>query len=109
MTIRLSKLKKEPFIDKVIIHSLDHALYQVSVMIDGEELYVTDDEGTFLRSHNKLGLQNLFEGLPVQQMVLRQQSAYDEMVGQPMRGGDNFMEVPLGNSRIGQPGNGLES
>lgn len=109
MIISLKALRQQTEIEKVIIHSLDCALYQVSVIIKGEERYLTDEQGNFMRSHNKLSLQTLFDGLPVQKMVLRQQSAYDEMVGQPIRDGDNFLEVPLGNTGIGQPGNGLNS
>lgn len=109
MTISLKALQKQTEIEKVIIHSLDCALYQVSVIIDGEERYLIDDKGQFMRSHNKLSLQNLFESLPVRRMVLRQQSAYDEMVGQPSRGGDNALEVPLGNAGIGGKDNGLLS
>ena len=107
MTISLKALRRQTEIEKVIIHSLDCALYQVSAIVAGEERYVTDEQGKFLRSHNKLSLQNLFSDLPVRRMVLRQQSAYDEMVGQPARNGDNFLEVPLGNTEIGEPGNGL--
>ena len=44
MLIQLSKLEKFFFIEKVIYHSLDLSLYQVSVLIDGENYYVTDDK-----------------------------------------------------------------
>lgn len=108
MTISLKQLRQQPHIDKVIIHSLDLALYQVSVLIGDREYYLIDDAGKLLRSHNKLSLQNMFNNLPVERMVLRQQSAHDEMVGQPARSGDNFLEVPLGNSDIGAAGNGLK-
>ena len=101
MTISLKTLQQQSEIEKVIIHSLDCALYQVSAVIEGQELYLTDRQGTLLRSHNKLSRQAWFEGLPVRQMVLRQQSAYDEMVGQPLRQEDNFMEVPIGNGAMG--------
>jgi hypothetical protein len=33
--------------------------------------------------------------LPVSSLVLRQFSAYDEMVGQPPRAEDNLLEIPL--------------
>ncbi|WP_417596288.1 DUF6482 family protein [Oceanospirillum sp.] len=101
MTISLKNLQKQVEIEKVIIHSLDCALYQVSVIIHGQELYLADEQGKLLRSHNKMSLQTLFTGLPVKRMVLRQQSAYDEMVGQPLRAGDNCLEVSLGNSEMG--------
>ncbi|QYJ75306.1 MULTISPECIES: DUF6482 family protein [Shewanella] len=95
MTIRFSSLKVLPCIDKACIHSLDMSLYQLSVVIDGAELYVTDEEDRMLRSLNLCQMQALLEGLPVRQTVLRQESAYDEMVGQAVRHCDNAMEIPL--------------
>lgn len=97
MTISLSQLRKVASIEKVVIHSLDLMLYQASVVIDGKEEYVTDDAGKLLRSHNLLGMQIQFEHMNFKSMVLRQQSAYDEMVGQPVRGISNSLEVPIGN------------
>jgi len=101
MTTNLKQLRKLSKIDKVIIHSLDGSLYQVSVLVDGQEHYVENDDGKLLRSHHKLGLQTLFAELPVERTVLRHKSAYDEMIGLPVSQGDNFLEVSLGNSEIG--------
>ncbi|MCL2917295.1 DUF6482 family protein [Shewanella litorisediminis] len=95
MTIRYSSLKALPYIDKACIHSLDMSLYQLSVEIDGDEFYVTDDDDRMLRSLNLCQMQALLENLPVRATVLRQESAYDEMVGQAVRHGDNAMEIPL--------------
>lgn len=95
MTIRYSSLKVLPRIDKACIHSLDMSLYQLSVVIDGAELYVTDDDDRMLRSLNLCQMQALLEDLPVRETVLRQESAYDEMVGQPVRECSNAMEIPL--------------
>ncbi|ASP38682.1 hypothetical protein CHH28_08315 [Bacterioplanes sanyensis] len=103
MAISMNEVRRCTRIDKVIIHSLDLCLYQVSVVVDGNEQYVTDNKGKLLRSFNILNLQTLFEGLPVTQMVLRQQSAYDEMVGQPDREHSNAMEVPLSHTSVGSP------
>lgn len=97
MQIAVETLKHWPSIDKVIIHSLDLCLYQASVAVEDIEMLVTDSRGKPLRKFNILEMQEVFRGLPIQSMVLRQQSAYDEMVGQPMREGDNTMEVPLGD------------
>ncbi|MGH1460761.1 MAG: DUF6482 family protein [Neptuniibacter sp.] len=44
--------------------------------------------------------QSLFTQKMVGEMVLCHQSAYDEMVGQPMKEGGNMLEVPLGNSSL---------
>jgi hypothetical protein len=100
MTISLHELQKLPRIETLVIHSLDLMLYQVSVELEGVEHYVTDNQGKLLRSHNLLSIQALFEGWPIDSMRLRQQSAYDEMIGQPIRD-SNQLEVPLGNNRLG--------
>lgn len=95
MSMPLSKLEKFFYIDKLVIHSLDLALYQVSVLVDGEEHFVTDDKGKFLRAHSILELQKQYRNLKANKQILRQQSAYDEMVGQPSRSGTNELEVLL--------------
>lgn len=102
MTISLKQLQQFPRIEKLTIHSLDLMLYQVSVELDGQEIYVTDNHGKLLRSHNLLSIQALFEGWPIEHLLLRHESAYDEMIGQPA-GQGNRLEVPLGNSKLGVP------
>lgn len=94
--MNLTDLNNIDHFEKVRIHSLESNLYQLSVIVDGEEHFVLDHHGALLKSHNKLELQQLFDDKSVQKMVLCHQSAYDEMVGQPM-GGSNTLEVPLGN------------
>lgn len=96
----LKALQKIQFVDKVKLHSLESNLYQLSIVIDGKEDYIFNDNGRFLTSHNKLALQSLFKGKTVGTMVLCHQSAYDEMVGQPVAVGGNILEVPLGNSAV---------
>ncbi len=95
MSMPLSKLEQFFYFDKLVIHSLDLALYQVSVVVDGKEHFVTDDKGKFLRSHSILELQKQCRNLKANKQVLRQQSAYDEMVGQPSRNNTNELEVLL--------------
>ncbi|SBS24575.1 hypothetical protein MAQ5080_00035 [Marinomonas aquimarina] len=91
----LSELAKISTIEKVCIHSLESNLYQLSIISNGEEHYITDQKGKFVTSHNKLDLQHMFDDKHVDEMVLCHQSAYDEMVGQPI-GETNVLEVPLG-------------
>ena len=95
----LKELKKISHVDKVKLHSLESNLYQLSVVIGEKEDYIKTDQGRFLTSHNKLDLQVLFKGKSVGAMVLCHQSAYDEMVGQPI-GAGNTLEVPLGNTYL---------
>ena len=52
MSIAMSAVRKLKLIDKVILHSLDLCLYQVSVVVDGDEHYVCDEQGALLRAHN---------------------------------------------------------
>jgi len=95
----LKELKKISVVDKVKLHSLESNLYQLSIVIDGQEEYIKTDQRRFLTSHNKLELQALFKDKTVGSMVLCHQSAYDEMVGQPI-GKGNTLEVPLGNTDL---------
>jgi hypothetical protein len=96
MKIKLSELRKQKFIEKVMLHSHDQSLYLVSVLLADEEFYVTDENGDFLKSFNKLELQSKFNGLFVGQMVLRHQSPYDEMIGLTEEKTDNTLEVLIG-------------
>jgi len=50
MIIKLSELRRLNFIEKVILHCHDQSLYLVSVQMDNEERYVTDERGSFLKS-----------------------------------------------------------
>ena len=77
MKIKLSELRRLNFIEKVILHCHDQSLYLVSVQMDKEERYVTDERGSFLKSFNKLSLQSKFKDMTVGEMVLRHQSPYD--------------------------------
>ena len=99
--IPFRKLNKREPIEKVIVLSIDLALYQVSILINGEEQLLSDSKGKPLRARNTLEIEALFEGYNVKDMVLRHESAYDEMVNQPVRRGSNRMEVPLGRNGLG--------
>ncbi len=100
MLVRLSKLEKFFFIEKVIYHSLDLSLYQVSVLIDGENYYVTDDKDRFLRASNLVELQKTMSSVKSKESVLRQSSAYDEMIGLSGDHGSNTMEVPISDNKL---------
>ena len=106
--IPFQKLNKRDPIEKVIIVSLDLALYQVNVLVDEQELLVSDKKGKPLRAQNTLEIEALFEGYNVKDMVLRHESAYDEMVNQPTQQGSNRLEVPLGRNGLGFAANDSE-
>lgn len=96
----LDILEKYFVIDKLVIHSLDLCLYQASVVIDNEEHMICDDRGQLLRSHSLIEMQKLCRNLKVKARVLRQESAYDEMVGGPEKDEGNRLEVPLGDNKL---------
>ena len=52
MTISLNKLQKYFVIEKLIYHSVDLSLYQVSAIVEGEEHYITDNNGKLLKARS---------------------------------------------------------
>lgn len=67
----------------VTIHSLDGTLYQMTALVDGEEQLVLEDSGKIYRSRNLQKLREVLELLPVASITLRQESANDDIPGQP--------------------------
>ncbi len=100
MTIPLSKLEKYFVVEKLIFHSVDLSLYQASAIIDGKEQYITDDKGVLLRSINLVELQKRLREVAAKQTVLRQTSAYDEMIGGAEKPASNALEVPLTDNQL---------
>ena len=98
----LSVLEQYFALDALIIHSLDMCLYQASVRVnagDKTEILLCDERGKLLKTHSLLQMQKLCSQLPVRQQLLRQYSAYDEMVGGPAKT-DNRLEVPLTDHQL---------
>ncbi len=97
--MKINKLEKYFEVEKVIFHSLDIALYNVSAIVEGEEYMITDNSGERLKSHNLLNLQKQLHKVKAKKQVIRHVSAYDEMIGIPVKG-NNAMEVPLGDNKL---------
>ena len=100
MAMPLDKLKKYFVIDKLVYHSVDLSLYMASAVIDGEEHYITDNKGQFLKSRNLVELQKLLQTVKADETVLRHTSPYDEMIGGPEKGTTNALEVPLVDNKL---------
>lgn len=86
----LSKFK----IQKIVICSLDQSLYQALMVNDDTEQLIWVSNSKPLKTRSLMKMQELFEGLDVDELVLRQESAYDEMVGLDVKV-SNRMEVRL--------------
>ena len=52
MGMKFSELKRHEPLQKVVAHSLEMALYQVSVIINNVEYYVTEENGEFVKEVN---------------------------------------------------------
>lgn len=97
--MKLSKLEKYFEVEKLVFNSLDLALYNVSAVVEGQEYMITDERGERIKPHNLLALQQRFQNVKAKKQVVRQSSAYDEMIGGPVKG-SNEMEVSLGDNKL---------
>lgn len=95
MKLHVADLAKYPSLSKVIVHSLDQMLYIITVVIDGREHLLYRDDGRPFRTNRLSEIHSVLAPAIIEETVLRQQSAYDEMIGQPLREGDNTLEVPF--------------
>ncbi|TQV72894.1 hypothetical protein FLL45_15625 [Aliikangiella marina] len=82
-------------IEKLIFSSLEQALYQAIVVIDEQEYVVWESDQKTMLSRNLMQLREQFKTLDVAETVLRHESPYDEMIGQPTKDSSNRMEVKL--------------
>ena len=90
-------------IQKLIINSLEQALYQAIVQIDGEEYIVWETDEKPLLKHSMGKLRELFQHLEIEEVVLRQESPYDEMIGQAAISSSNRLEIPLAKNTTKVP------
>ncbi|MEP5569311.1 MAG: DUF6482 family protein [Halioglobus sp.] len=103
MKISLDALSRLDRPVSAVIHSLEQALYQVTVTINGDSFLLTENSGVILRRHSLQRVRELLRDMPIESLKLRHQSAYDEMIGQPIRTQDNTLEVSLSLDTLGSP------
>jgi hypothetical protein len=95
--ILLKKLGQFDSLERVIIESLEQALYRLEVEVDGCCYFVMESSGKILTKRSILDIQALLIPFTIEQMFLRQISPYDEMIGHEVNANSNEMLVPLGN------------
>lgn len=94
MKISLAELRRlAP--TRVIIESVDLSLYIAHAFVDGEQCLIVDASGKVLKTRNLLDMKAHLAALKTAELVLRQRSAYDEMVGQSWDTADNTLELPV--------------
>jgi len=84
-------------LDRVIVESLEQALYRVTLEVDGQRYYLTEASGKNLTKRNKLEIIALFKSIAIDGLYLKHDSPYDEMIGLNEAVHDNELLVPLGN------------
>ena len=101
MKVKLKELKQKKNIERFVIESVDLSLYIAFVQINGEEHLIADNTGKPLKTTNLLSMQRQIKQFGQIEAVLRQRSAYDEMVGRGAKQvGDNMMELSLGSQPL---------
>jgi hypothetical protein len=95
MKITLQQLQHSVGVSRIVVHSLDFSIYLAYAEFGQDAFLVTEPDGKPLRTSNLTAMKQRLAGVAAPALYLRQQSAYDEMVGQPLRQGANTLEVPL--------------
>ena len=99
--LKLKEIRQKSGIDRFIIESVDLSLYIAFVQVDGVEHLIADNTGKPLKTTNLLSMQRQIKQFGQVESVLRQRSAYDEMVGRPSQvSADNTMEISLGSQPL---------
>lgn len=102
MRISLEQLRKLEPLQRVVIQSLDLALYRVVIEHNGEIYWLVDNQGSALKLNSLMQTRELLENYHIKELVMQHQSAYDEMIGQPYRE-SNLLEVPIGHDLYPKP------
>ena len=93
--ITLNQLLDRGVIDELFIHSLENCLYVVRARVGECHYKVCRSMGRSYSHRSLEAIKEDFQNADVKAMWLVQQSAYDEMVGQPGKSASNQMMVPL--------------
>lgn len=101
MKITLKALKRQANdVERLVIESVDLSLYLARAVIAGEEHMIADNDGKLLKTHNLLEMKRRLKAVADCELFLRQQSAYDEMVGHNYSARANTLEVSLGREPL---------
>ena len=93
----LADIPKHSYIDKVIVESIEQALFRLEVEIQGQRYYVLESPGKSLSRRNIIEIQAVLTPFHVGSTHLYHRSPYDEMIGHEVNVDSNEMLVPLGD------------
>ena len=95
-TISLGELQGMKGPVHAIVYSIEGSIYRVSVLVEGRELRLLDADGKVFQRRSATHVREGLRDCAIGTMTLRQHSAYDEMIGHPVRPDANTLEVALG-------------
>ncbi|MEE4147192.1 MAG: DUF6482 family protein [Halieaceae bacterium] len=95
-TISLEQLQALQGPVDAIVYSIEGSIYRVNVLLEGRELRLLDLDGKAFCRRSTTHVREGLRGCAIGTMTMRQQSAYDEMIGQGTRAQPNTLEVGLG-------------
>ena len=100
----MTRLTLKELVDKtgsapvdIIVASYEGSLYQAFVQSGEDEHLIWHDNDKPLKTHNLQEMRERLHGLNIGQLFLRQDSAYDEMIGQDTRVEPNTLKLKLDN------------
>jgi hypothetical protein len=73
-------------IDKLYIHAIDLCVYLAEVELSGKSTYLRNSTGQIARFSSRSEILDKFENIAVLEAWLVHRSAYDEMIGGPLKG-----------------------
>jgi hypothetical protein len=81
-------------IDKLYIHAIDMCVYLAEVQVSGNRSYIRNSAGQIARFSSRSEILDKFDDLAVLEAWLVHRSAYDEMIGGPLKA-DNELLLKL--------------
>ena len=98
MYITIEQLTAYSPVEKIVLHSYEGGLYNATTEINNVTYYISHDGKHPLNSRSIAELQTKLDGVLYENMVLTQESAYDEMIGLSTEYGQNRLEIPISKS-----------
>lgn len=95
--LSLQELKGYQHFDKVIVESLEQALYRVTMEVNEQRYFLVDQTGRSVSKRSKLEILELFKSIAIDKLYLKHTSPYDEMIGLQEGDHNNELLVPLGS------------
>ena len=95
MKMTLKEFSRWPSPLPVVIQSIDMVGYQARVTVDEQEYRLIATDGRPLRFPSLMQMREALSTMPVASITLRHQSAYDQMINQPVSESSNALEVTV--------------